>query len=230
MSVNDLSLRSWNLGIMAAQGYAVVAINFHGSTGFGQSFTDSIRGDWGGAPFDDLMLGVDATLAKFAYLDPERVGALGASYGGFMMNWINGHTNRFKCLVNHDGPFSSHSMYYSTEELWFMEWEFHGLPWENPTCYDQWDAKRWGARCCCVVWTGNLRYVTGLCAVEQVRAELADSDAGHPGRQGLPRAGLRGHCHVYGPAASWSSFQVPVLPERAYFMVHWLWMLALISG
>lgn len=117
----------WNLALYAAQGFAVVAVNFHGSTGFGQAFTDSIRGDWGGQPYRDIMAAVDFALAHFPYLSPDRLGALGASYGGYMINWINGHTNRFKCLVNHDGIFSLRALYYTTDELWFPEWEF-GLP------------------------------------------------------------------------------------------------------
>ena len=95
----------WNLQAFAGAGFAVIAINFHGSTGFGQAFTDSISGDWGGKPFDDLMKGLDYALATYPWLDGDRVAALGASYGGWMINWINGHSNRFKCLVNHDGGF-----------------------------------------------------------------------------------------------------------------------------
>ena len=116
--LNTWSYR-WNLGIFANQGYGVLAINFHGSTGYGQQFTDSIRNDWGGKPFDDCMLGVDSILKHYQYLDNNNVAALGASYGGYMMNWINGHTNRFKCLVNHAGIFSTKNLFYTTEELWF---------------------------------------------------------------------------------------------------------------
>jgi dipeptidyl aminopeptidase/acylaminoacyl peptidase len=97
----------------------VIAVNFHGSTGFSQSFVDSITGDWGGKPYEDCMLAVDYILDLYPYLNPDRIGALGASYGGYMINWINGHTKRFKCLVNHDGIFSLKGLYYTTEELWF---------------------------------------------------------------------------------------------------------------
>jgi acylaminoacyl-peptidase len=109
----------WNLALFASQGYAVLAVNFHGSIGYGQKFTDSIHESWGGRPFEDLMLGVDYILSAHPYLDRSRIGALGASYGGYLINWINGHTDRFKCLVNHDGIFSLRSLYYNTEEIWF---------------------------------------------------------------------------------------------------------------
>jgi len=133
----------WSLQAFAGAGYAVIAVNFHGSTGFGQAFTDSISGDWGGKPFDDLMKGLDHALANYSWLDSTRVGALGASYGGWMINWINGHTNRFKCLVNHDGGFDEFANYFTTEELWFPEWEFKGVPWERPELYDKFSPSRY---------------------------------------------------------------------------------------
>ena len=120
----------WNPQTYAGHGYATVFIDFHGSTGYGQAFTDAISGDWGGAPYEDLMLGLDAALAKFSFLDGNRVAALGASYGGYMINWINGHTDRFKALVCHDGNLDERMAYFDTEELWFPEFE-HGTPWEN---------------------------------------------------------------------------------------------------
>ncbi len=132
----------WNPQAFAGAGYAVIAVNFHGSTGFGQAFTDSISGDWGGKPYEDLMKGLDHALANYSWLDANRVGALGASYGGWMINWINGHTNRFKCLVNHDGGFDEFANYFTTEELWFPEWEFKGLPWERPELYDKFSPSR----------------------------------------------------------------------------------------
>lgn len=111
----------WNMAVFASQGYAVAAVNFHGSTGFGKSFVDSIRGDWGGKPYEDVMRSVDYLCQRHRYLNREAVAALGASYGGYMMNWINGHNDDqvFKCLVNHDGVFSLRSMSLATEELWF---------------------------------------------------------------------------------------------------------------
>jgi len=117
----------WNPQFYAGAGYAAVFIDFHGSTGYGQAFTDSISGDWGGKPYEDLMKGLDQALARYAFLDGERVAALGASYGGYMINWIAGQTDRFRCLVDHDGVFDNRAMYYETEELWFPEWE-HGGP------------------------------------------------------------------------------------------------------
>jgi dipeptidyl aminopeptidase/acylaminoacyl peptidase len=136
----------WNLQAFAGAGYAVIAVNFHGSTGFGQAFTDSITGDWGGKPFEDLMKGLDHALANYKWLDGSRVAGLGASYGGWMINWINGHTNRFKCLVNHDGGFDEFANYFTTEELWFPEWEFKGVPWERPELYDKFAPSRYVAK------------------------------------------------------------------------------------
>ncbi|MFW5738903.1 MAG: prolyl oligopeptidase family serine peptidase, partial [Myxococcota bacterium] len=122
----------WNPQTYAGAGYASVMIDFHGSTGYGQAFTDSIRGDWGGAPYEDLMKGLDAALKKYPWIDGDRACALGASYGGFMINWIAGNTDRFKCLVSHDGNLDERMAYFNTEELWFPEWEHGGTPWDNP--------------------------------------------------------------------------------------------------
>ncbi|CAN5914903.1 S9 family peptidase [soil metagenome] len=125
----------WNPGVYSGAGFGAVFIDFHGSNGYGQAFTDAINGDWGGAPYDDLMLGLDAALAKFPWLDGTRAVALGASYGGYMINWINGHTDRFKALVCHDGNLDERMAYYDTEELWFPEWEHGGTPWDKPEGY-----------------------------------------------------------------------------------------------
>ncbi|OAD07305.1 hypothetical protein MUCCIDRAFT_77714 [Mucor lusitanicus CBS 277.49] len=125
---NDNWSTRWNPQIFAGAGYAVVAINFHGSTGYGQAFTDSIGQNWGSHPFYDLETGLDYVLDKFDYLDAERVAGLGGSYGGFMANWLNGHSNKFKALVNHDGVFSTTQVYYTTDELYFAEKEFGGSP------------------------------------------------------------------------------------------------------
>lgn len=119
----------WNVQMFAAPGYAVLMINFHGSVGYGQAFTDSITGDWGGKPYKDVMMGLKAALKKHPRLDRGRVGAAGASYGGYMVNWIGGHNNRYKCLVSHAGVFDLTSKYGATEELWFPEWELKGPPW-----------------------------------------------------------------------------------------------------
>jgi dipeptidyl aminopeptidase/acylaminoacyl peptidase len=132
----------WNHSLFASPGYVVAAINFHGSTGYGQAFTDSISGDWGGAPFIDLVKGQQYLVENFPFIDRDKIVAAGASYGGFMVNWIAGHSNEFKypfrCLVSHDGIFDSRSMYYSTEELWFEEWEYRGTPWES-ALYEKWN-------------------------------------------------------------------------------------------
>jgi dipeptidyl aminopeptidase/acylaminoacyl peptidase len=134
---NDFHYR-WNPQVYAGSGLGVVMINFHGSTGYGQAFTDSIRGDWGGKPLVDLQRGLAAAIEKFTFLDGERVCALGASYGGYMVNWIAGvWPDRFRCLVSHDGIFDQRTMYYATEELWFPEWEFSGPHFESPTAYEQ---------------------------------------------------------------------------------------------
>ncbi|HEX5083241.1 MAG TPA: S9 family peptidase, partial [Blastocatellia bacterium] len=126
----------WNPQMWAARGYVTVLINPHGSTGYGQAFTEQISGDWGGAAYEDLMKGVDHVI-KLGYVDPNRIGAAGGSYGGYMVNWILGHTDRFKALVSHAGVYNLTSMY-ATEELWFTDWEFKGTPWDNPELYAKW--------------------------------------------------------------------------------------------
>ncbi|MDP9254714.1 MAG: S9 family peptidase, partial [Verrucomicrobiota bacterium] len=129
----------WNAELFASgppeAGYVVVMINFHGSTGYGQKFTDSISGDWGGKPYVDLMRGLDYVEKTYPFIDKNREAALGASYGGYMANWLLGHTDRFKCIVSHDGMFNSESAYGTTEELWFNEWEFGGPPWKKRELY-----------------------------------------------------------------------------------------------
>ncbi len=127
----------WNAQTFAGAGYAVAMIDFHGTPGYGQAFTDSIRGDWGGKPLVDLQKGLAAAIEKYPWLDGERACALGASYGGFMMNWIEGNwPERFRCIVNHDGVFDQRMMYYATEELWFPEWEFGGPEYSHPQGYE----------------------------------------------------------------------------------------------
>jgi dipeptidyl aminopeptidase/acylaminoacyl peptidase len=140
---DDWSYR-WNAELFAAptasqsSGYVVIMINFHGSTGYGQKFIDAINGDWGGAPFEDLMKGLDYAEAHYGFIDKARECALGASYGGYMINWILGHTDRFKCLVSHDGMFNAESAWGTTEELWFNNWEFKGTPYDNRAGYEKW--------------------------------------------------------------------------------------------
>ncbi len=128
----------WNPQTYAGQGYAVVMIDFHGSTGYGQKFTDAISQHWGDRPLEDLQKGWAAALKKYPFLDGDRACALGASYGGFMVNWIAGNWNSpWKCLVSHDGVFDQRMMGYATEELWFTEWEQGGTPYDVPKNYEQ---------------------------------------------------------------------------------------------
>ena len=133
----------WNPQTYAGQGYAVVMIDFHGSTGYGQKFTDAISGHWGDRPLEDLQKGWAAAQQKYAFLDGSKACALGASYGGFMVNWIEGNwydkdgNSPWKCLVSHDGVFENNAMGYATEELWFSEWENGGTPYENPQGYQK---------------------------------------------------------------------------------------------
>jgi acylaminoacyl-peptidase len=135
---DDWSYR-WNPQTYAARGYAAVFIDFHGSTGYGQAFTDSISGHWGDRPLEDLQKGWAAALAKYPYLDASRACALGASYGGYMIYWMAGNWSApWRCLVDHDGVFDNRMMGYSTEELWFSEWENgHATPWEQPDNYER---------------------------------------------------------------------------------------------
>jgi dipeptidyl aminopeptidase/acylaminoacyl peptidase len=134
---DDWSYR-WNPELFAANGYVVVMINPRGSTGYGQKFIDEINGDWGGKPYIDLMRGLDYVEKTYPFVDKDRECALGASYGGYMIDWLLGHTTRFKCLVSHDGMFNTVSAFGTTEELWFNLWEFKGTPWTNPTTYRKW--------------------------------------------------------------------------------------------
>jgi dipeptidyl aminopeptidase/acylaminoacyl peptidase len=139
---NDNWSYRWNPQVFASAGYVVFMPNPRGSTGFGQKFIDEISGDWGGKAYTDIMNGVAHVISSYNYIDRERVGAAGASYGGYMVNWILGHNDdkrfRFKALVSHAGVFNLTSMYGATEELWFTDWEFKGTPWDNPQMYEKW--------------------------------------------------------------------------------------------
>jgi len=135
---NDAWSFRWNNEVFAGAGYVVVLINRRGSTGFGQKFIDEILQDWGGKPYDDVMKGVDYVLATYPFADGTRMNASGGSYGGYMANWIAGHTDRFKCIVSHAGLFNLSAMYGATEELWFPETEFGGPPWDKPQVYAKW--------------------------------------------------------------------------------------------
>jgi dipeptidyl aminopeptidase/acylaminoacyl peptidase len=144
---NSWSYR-WNPMVFASHGYSVGLFDFHGSTGYGQNFTDSIRGDYGGKPFIDIEKGRQYLLTTFAdELDAANVHALGASYGGYMINWLNGHATGYRSLVVHDGIFSLENLFFETEELWFPLHDLYGFPWapvsdDNPcapdSCYTKW--------------------------------------------------------------------------------------------
>jgi dipeptidyl aminopeptidase/acylaminoacyl peptidase len=138
----------WNAQTFAARGYVTVFIDFHGSPGYGQAFTDSISQHWGDRPFEDLKKGFAAALQKFPWLDGQRACSLGASYGGYMQNWIEGNwSDGFRCIVNHDGIFDTRSMYYTTEELWFTEWENGGPYYQTPEIHERFNpanyVKQW---------------------------------------------------------------------------------------
>ena len=128
----------WNAQMFAAPGYVVVMVNPRGSTGYGQKFTDEITQDWGGKVYEDLKRGWEYVLRKYDFIDADRMAAAGASYGGYMMYWLQGHEHPFKALVAHDGVYNLVSMYGETEELWFPHWEMGGAPWENPELYAKW--------------------------------------------------------------------------------------------
>jgi dipeptidyl aminopeptidase/acylaminoacyl peptidase len=139
-SNNSWSYR-WNPAVFAGAGYGLVAVDFHGSTGYGQAFTDAISNNWGGWPLEDLQKGLAAATARYSWLDGDNACALGASYGGYMMNWIEGRwPDRFKCIVQHDGVFDARAMAYETEELWFDEWEHGGKAYfEDPQAFERWN-------------------------------------------------------------------------------------------
>lgn len=134
---NDFHYR-WNSQLFAAPGYVVALVNPHGSKGYGQAFCDAVSKDWGGLPYKDLMKGLDVVIERYPFIDGAKVGAAGASYGGYMINWIAGHTDRFNALVSHNGVFNMASMAGATEELWFSEWEFGGDYYEHPELYEKW--------------------------------------------------------------------------------------------
>ena len=140
----DLWTYGWNSQLFAAQGHVVALVCFHATPGYGQDFTDSVSHNWGGAPFEDIMLATDYLIGQ-GYIDEERMAATGGSYGGYMVDWICGHTDRFACLVTHAGVYNLESMYGATEELWFPEWDLNGPYWENPELYERWSPHRYAA-------------------------------------------------------------------------------------
>lgn len=133
--LGDFNYYGWNTQLTAAQGYVVAQIDPHGSVGYGLKFKEHVSGNWGRGDFEDLMMGVSDLLAHDTYIDSTRMAALGRSYGGFMINWICGHTDRFKCLIGIDGTYNHVSFYGATDELWFPEWDINGTPWSNPGEY-----------------------------------------------------------------------------------------------
>jgi dipeptidyl aminopeptidase/acylaminoacyl peptidase len=156
-SFNDSWSNRWNPRVTASQGYAVISVDFHGSTGYGQAFTDAINKDWGGGPLEDLQKGLEAALALDTQIDGSRACAMGASYGGYMVNWIAGNwPARFRCLVQHDGIFDTRSMYYSTEELWFPRWDFGGSYEQARAVHEKWNPANHVAK-----WTTPMLVVTG---------------------------------------------------------------------
>jgi dipeptidyl aminopeptidase/acylaminoacyl peptidase len=179
----------WNPPLWAAQGYVVIAPNPRGSTGFGQKFTDEISGDWGGKVFVDVMKAVDYA-QTLPYVDPQRTAAAGASFGGYMVNWILGHAgNRFQALVSHDGVYNFESMYGSTDEVWFDEWEHGGTPWDKPDEY---------------------RTFSPPC----LRQKLPHTHAGDPRRPGLQDPEHGGDAAVHRTPASGSTVEVSLLSRR----------------
>jgi dipeptidyl aminopeptidase/acylaminoacyl peptidase len=134
----------WNAQVFAAPGYGVLMVNRRGSTGYGQKFSDGVVHAWGGAPYEDIMSGIDAALARYDYLDGARIAAAGASYGGYMANWLATHTGRFKAIVSHAGVFNLSSMY-AMDLQWFLEFEQNGTPWGAPQQYAQWSPATYAA-------------------------------------------------------------------------------------
>ena len=185
----------WNAELFAANGYVVVMINPRGSTGYGQAFVDGVNGDWGGKPFTDLMTGLDYAEQHYPFIDKNRECALGASYGGYMANWVLGHTDRFKCIVSHDGMFNAESAFGSTEEDWFNIWEFKGHPWDY---YGKPDSEN------------PFRKWSPIA----LRQELQDAHARHPRPARLPPRCERGLPALRHAAAPQRPQQDALLPRR----------------
>ncbi|MDZ7314597.1 MAG: S9 family peptidase [candidate division KSB1 bacterium] len=135
----------WNTSLFASRGFVVVALNIRGSKGYGQEWCDAVSRDWGGGPYQDILAGIDYVVERYSFIDKERIAAAGASYGGYMINWIATQTDRFKALVSHAGVFDLVSKYGATDELWFPEWEFGGIPYENPDLYRRWSPSTYAA-------------------------------------------------------------------------------------
>ncbi len=180
----------WNPQLWAAQGWVVAAPNPRGSTGFGQKFVDEISQDWGGKVMVDLDAVFNA-VSKLPYVDSQRMGIAGASYGGYAVNWIIGHTKRFKAAVSHDGVYNLESMMGATEELWFTEWEMGGV----------------------AMVRGRARKHRQVVAAS-LRAADEDADARHHQRARLPRAGRSGPAALHRAAAAGRAGGDDRLPRR----------------
>jgi len=174
---NDSWSYRWNAQMFASRGYVVMMPNPTGSVGFGQDFINNISGDWGGKAYEELMKGVDFA-SQLSYVDASKMGAAGASYGGYMINWIEGHTDRFKALVSHDGVFNLVSFMGSTEELWFPFWEFKGPYWENRDLYEKWSPHNFVENFTtpCLVIHGGLDYRVDLSEGLQLFTALQQMD------------------------------------------------------
>jgi len=135
----------WNQQMMASPGYVVVMVNPRGSPGYGEKFEADVSRDWGGKVYEDVMKGADAAVAKYPFIDGTRLAAAGGSFGGYMVDWIATHSDRFKCLISHAGSYDLVSMYGATEELWFMDWEFGGSPWSHPELYKKYSPSEYAA-------------------------------------------------------------------------------------
>jgi dipeptidyl aminopeptidase/acylaminoacyl peptidase len=135
----------WNQQMMASPGYSVVMVNPRGSPGYGEKFEADVSRDWGGKVYDDIMKGLDAAIAKYPFIDGTRLAAAGGSFGGYMVDWIATHSDRFKCLISHAGSYDMVSMYGATEELWFMDWEFGGPPWAHPELYKKYSPSEYAS-------------------------------------------------------------------------------------
>jgi dipeptidyl aminopeptidase/acylaminoacyl peptidase len=171
-SASDSFLFGWNAAVIASAGYGVVATDFHGSIGYGQAFTESVSGHWGSYPLEDLEKGLDAATTRFPWLDASNACALGGSFGGYMMNWVEGMwPDRFKCIVQHDGMFDLRSWAYETEELWYADWEHGGRAYyEDPAAFEKWNpvnlVSKWKTPQLVITSEGDFRvpYTQGLAA------------------------------------------------------------------
>ena len=186
--VTDAWSYRWNLALFASYGYVVYAPNPRGSPGCGQKFVDEISGDWGGKVYDDLMRQAD-DLEALPYVDKKKIGAAGASYGGYMIAWLAGHTTRFATLVCHDGTVDLAPANLATEELWFPKVEFGGWPWESGADYDHVEP-------------------------DPLRRQVPDADARHPQREGLSRPVRPGSGVLHGAPAEGRAFEVRDVPRR----------------